>query len=270
MRKTLPSVVVALAVLVLLPARAFAQSNSNIAGVVKDTSGAVLPGVTVEAASPALIEKVRTVVTDSAGQYKIINLRAGRVHRDLHAARLQHRQARRHRADGVVHGQRQRRPARRQPRGDDHRHRRGPDGRRPERRVAAGGHARHPRRHPDREQVGRQPRRPHSGRDRQQPGCRRQRLHVLADRHSRRARRRAAAALRRHDVQQRPGTGRSVHRHRHQRRDRAGDQPRDRRAGRGKRDERHPHQRDPEGGRQHVRRARSPAPSPTTACRATT
>ena len=43
----------------------------------KDTSGAVLPGVTVEAASPALIEKVRTVVTDGAGQYKIVDLRPG-------------------------------------------------------------------------------------------------------------------------------------------------------------------------------------------------
>jgi hypothetical protein len=50
---------------------------SGIAGVVKDTSGAVLPGVTVEAASPALIERVRTVVTDGEGQFKIIDLRPG-------------------------------------------------------------------------------------------------------------------------------------------------------------------------------------------------
>ena len=73
------------------PAATFAQSNSNIAGVVKDTTGAVLPGVTVEAASPALIEKVRSVVTDSAGQYKIVNLVPGVYTRDVHAARLQHR-----------------------------------------------------------------------------------------------------------------------------------------------------------------------------------
>jgi hypothetical protein len=47
----------------LLPAAASAQvTGANIAGVVRDTSGAVLPGVTIEAASPALIEKVRTVV----------------------------------------------------------------------------------------------------------------------------------------------------------------------------------------------------------------
>ena len=45
--------------------------------MVKDTSGAVLPGVTVEAASPALIEKVRTAVTDGAGQYKIVSLLPG-------------------------------------------------------------------------------------------------------------------------------------------------------------------------------------------------
>jgi hypothetical protein len=59
----------------LFPAMAYAQSS--LAGVVKDTSGAVLPGVTVEAASPALIEKVRSVVTDSTGQYKIVDLRPG-------------------------------------------------------------------------------------------------------------------------------------------------------------------------------------------------
>jgi uncharacterized surface anchored protein len=45
--------------------------------VVKDTTGAVLPGVTVEAASPALIEKVRVVVTDNSGNYKVVDLRPG-------------------------------------------------------------------------------------------------------------------------------------------------------------------------------------------------
>ena len=55
-----------------------AQSqNGIIAGIVKDTTGAVLPGVTVEASSPALIEKTRTVVTDGDGQYKIVDLRPG-------------------------------------------------------------------------------------------------------------------------------------------------------------------------------------------------
>ena len=59
----------------LLPVVASAQAT--ISGVVKDASGAVLPGVTVEASSPALIEKVRTAVTDGTGQYAIENLRPG-------------------------------------------------------------------------------------------------------------------------------------------------------------------------------------------------
>jgi hypothetical protein len=62
-------------VFLALPAVAYAQAS--IAGVARDTSGAVLPGVTVEAASPALIEKVRSVVTDGAGQFKIVDLRPG-------------------------------------------------------------------------------------------------------------------------------------------------------------------------------------------------
>jgi hypothetical protein len=63
----------------LLPMNASAQQAqaSGIAGVVKDASGAVLPGVTVEVASPALIEKVRTAVTDGEGRYNIVDLRPG-------------------------------------------------------------------------------------------------------------------------------------------------------------------------------------------------
>ena len=64
MRNSLMRNLAVLLVLLLLPAATFAQSNSNIGGVVRDSSGAVLPGVTVEAASPVLIEKVRTVVTE--------------------------------------------------------------------------------------------------------------------------------------------------------------------------------------------------------------
>ena len=59
----------------LVPSVAFAQAT--ITGTVRDSSGAVLPGVTVEATSPALIEKVRSVVTDGAGQYRIIELLPG-------------------------------------------------------------------------------------------------------------------------------------------------------------------------------------------------
>jgi hypothetical protein len=54
-----------------------AQVLGTVAGTVKDASGGVLPGVTVEASSPALIEKVRTAVTDGAGQYQIVNLPPG-------------------------------------------------------------------------------------------------------------------------------------------------------------------------------------------------
>jgi hypothetical protein len=61
----------------LFSAVASAQQASGIGGVVKDASGAVLPGVTVEASSPALIERVRTVITDGAGQYSIVDLRPG-------------------------------------------------------------------------------------------------------------------------------------------------------------------------------------------------
>ena len=69
--------VVMSAVLLLPTAAARAQTVSSIAGVVKDTSGAVMPGVTVEASSPALIEKVRTAVTDGEGLFKIVDLRPG-------------------------------------------------------------------------------------------------------------------------------------------------------------------------------------------------
>lgn len=55
----------------------WAQESSGIAGLVRDTTGAVLPGVTVEASSPALIEKVRTAITDREGRYNIVDLRPG-------------------------------------------------------------------------------------------------------------------------------------------------------------------------------------------------
>src|SRR5215207_6458690 len=64
-----------LVALMALPSLAHAQSV--ITGVVKDTSGAVLPGVTVEAASEALIEKVKSAVTDGEGVYRIVDLRPG-------------------------------------------------------------------------------------------------------------------------------------------------------------------------------------------------
>src|SRR5690349_3361710 len=61
--------------LLFLPSSVLAQAS--IAGIVKDTSGAVLPGVTVEASSPVLIEKVRSAVTDANGLYRVEDLRPG-------------------------------------------------------------------------------------------------------------------------------------------------------------------------------------------------
>lgn len=73
LRWALAATVVALAL--LLPASALAQTS--VAGVIRDASGAVLPGVTVEVASPVLIEKVRSAVTDGSGQYRITELPPG-------------------------------------------------------------------------------------------------------------------------------------------------------------------------------------------------
>jgi hypothetical protein len=73
--KQLRCVVALAACLGAAPSIAYAQAA--IAGVVKDASGAVLPGVTIEASSPALIEKTRSAVSDGTGQYRIENLRPG-------------------------------------------------------------------------------------------------------------------------------------------------------------------------------------------------
>jgi len=71
------AVLITLTLALGLPTAAVAQATASIAGLVRDTSGAVLPGVTVEASSPALIEKARTAVTDGAGLYRIEQLRGG-------------------------------------------------------------------------------------------------------------------------------------------------------------------------------------------------
>ena len=75
MRQVLVRGASALLLLTVLPAVALAQAS--ITGVVRDSSGAVLPGVTVEASSPSIIEKVRTAVTDGSGTYRITELRPG-------------------------------------------------------------------------------------------------------------------------------------------------------------------------------------------------
>ena len=69
------------------PGLAQSVASGSIAGVVKDDSGGVLPGVTVEAASPALIEKVRTAVTDAAGRVQDRRPAPRHVRRDVHACR---------------------------------------------------------------------------------------------------------------------------------------------------------------------------------------
>src|SRR5688572_20601707 len=76
MRKTPRRFLIAVFLVLGFSAAALAQETS-IAGVVRDASGGVLPGVTVEASSPALIEKSRTAVTDGSGQYRIIALVPG-------------------------------------------------------------------------------------------------------------------------------------------------------------------------------------------------
>ncbi|MBI4477571.1 MAG: carboxypeptidase regulatory-like domain-containing protein, partial [Acidobacteria bacterium] len=69
------ALIVAVSCFVLLPVTAAAQSS--IAGRITDNTGGVLPGVTVEAASPALIEGARVATTDGRGQYEIVDLRPG-------------------------------------------------------------------------------------------------------------------------------------------------------------------------------------------------
>jgi hypothetical protein len=75
MRRVVLSMTVLCAAVLFVPKASYAQAA--IAGVVKDTSGSVMPGVLIEASSPALIERTRSGVTDNAGQYKIVDLRPG-------------------------------------------------------------------------------------------------------------------------------------------------------------------------------------------------
>src|SRR5437868_12851835 len=78
MRRLLLSLAVGLSLLTsLMAGAAHAQQASGIAGTVRDSSGGVLPGVSVEASSPALIERVRVAVTDGEGRYNVVNLPPG-------------------------------------------------------------------------------------------------------------------------------------------------------------------------------------------------
>ncbi len=122
---------------VLAPGVVYAQAT--LAGIARDASGAVLPGVTVEAASPVLIEKVRTATTDETGRYTIPDLRPGDLHGHVHADWVQDHRPRGCRAQR--HGRRhdQCRPRRRWRAGNDHGLGRDA-GRRPAVDDATGGH----------------------------------------------------------------------------------------------------------------------------------
>src|SRR5829696_6762756 len=73
--RRLRAVSLLLAFVVLCPGLAFAQAA--LSGVVRDNTGAIVPGVTVEVTSPVLIERSRTAITDGAGQYRITELQPG-------------------------------------------------------------------------------------------------------------------------------------------------------------------------------------------------
>ena len=164
----------------LTPAAAYAQAS--IAGTVRDASGGVLPGVTVEASSPVLIEKVRSAVTDTTGQYKIIDLRPGTYSVVVHGDRVQHNQTGQHRTDGIQHRHGERGPDGGIGQRNADRHGRGAYRRSPE-------HAAQHRRHdPDRGRASQraqsvQPRGARAGRDadklqrQQHPGRRRHPQH---------------------------------------------------------------------------------------------
>ena len=109
-----------------------------LTGVVKDASGAVLPGVTVEAASPALIEKVRTAVTDGTGLYRIIDLRPGTYSLTFTLPGFNIVKREGIELTGTVDADDPRRDAGRRARGDDHGHRRDAGRRRPERAARDG------------------------------------------------------------------------------------------------------------------------------------
>ena len=116
---------------------AFAQASASIAGTVRDSSGAVLPGVTVEASSPVLIEKIRTGGDRQRGPVPDRATARRRLHRHVLAVGLSNAQARRRRAERVVCGDRERRPESRRARRDHHRHGRNARRGRPERDQAA-------------------------------------------------------------------------------------------------------------------------------------
>ena len=106
--------------LIALPSMVHAQGAvlATVTGIVQDSSGAVLPGVTVEMSSPVLIERVRAAVTDSTGRYRLTNLPTGTYTLTAAPGRT--------RVVGVVHGDCKPQSAGGQPRGDTDGHRGSP------------------------------------------------------------------------------------------------------------------------------------------------
>ena len=100
---------------------AAAQEGASIIGLVQDTSGAVLPGVTVDATSDALIERVPVGRHRRRGTFRDHQPAAGHLHRHLHTARLPNRSPRRHRPAGQLRRDGERQPRCRRARRDDHR-----------------------------------------------------------------------------------------------------------------------------------------------------
>ena len=155
------------AIAALFPSTASAQAT--IAGVVRDASGAVLPGVTVEAASPVLIEKVRSATTDGTGQYRITELPPGTYSLTMTLPGFSDGQARRRRGGGRRRPDHQRRVTRRRRAGNHHGHRREPDRRRAEHAPSADRGRRNPEGAPGHARLQR-PRVPGAlGHGRQQP-----------------------------------------------------------------------------------------------------
>ena len=175
----------------------------------------MLPGVTVEASSPALIEKVRSTVTDDRGEYRLPELRPGAYTRDVHAAGIRHLQARRPGAADELHRADRRRDDRQSAPGNDHRHRGHAAGGRAGRDAAADGLARSARHGADRQERAR-----HRGADSrgrraaERAGRRRQQGRALGPHlRARRQDLRLAAAAGRHALQRADAGPRQPRRH---------------------------------------------------------
>ena len=138
----LATILALLVLAALVPVTAFAQGS--IAGIVTDSVRRRAARRHGRSRQPGADRKGPLGRRPTGpGQYQIVNLPPGALHRDVHAAGLQHAQARRHRADRQLHRDGQRRPSRRRARGNDHGHRRGADRGRPEHRPAADRRPRH-------------------------------------------------------------------------------------------------------------------------------